>query len=768
MFNNIIGAFVHEDATAASSTANANASVTSSSIGGRAQHNPKPFLPALSHGAGNKAEGSTMSNGDSVNRNVNIKAIVNDPTSSQQEEPKQKQPDEEKEQDDDALAGDMLVQFPTYGTQSQAYNTSTQWQEKTADWLLGGHNVPTPAQQFKQQQLEQLQKQQQEEKDRHDRENEANAQKVSFKDWAEDEQNLWRTKRFSEQFEKAASSRDDKQEYKLKEYDVSYEKPVLEDPSRDILAAYYFHTGVYPQFEEKNDDDDDSNAMELSKSMQQRLPRTKVSPFIGQVKEQQKHQQHSQPAIPNIPEDDIGHEDSIQDVNTADMTLSTPAKTSLTQNGKSLSSPAIITEDVAWMPDRLCKTCYSCDLPFTFLRRRHHCRICGQVFCNACSSYFVPAAPFQQNQGSLSAATALVATALPTTPMSAAHRKALSVPVTMQQAAGNNTILRTCKMCYEQVMAQQKKKEQDAENAAAVDAAKGKRRNKDDPIPPPLPQLESTTPITPQPVRRPPTDEGSLSPSLHDQLKLGEDDATSVLKRMSNTAKRHETPFSQRRLRINEHVLEEEAKEETSQLLGKESRSNTRTSSEDISALSPKQHTTNASSSSLMAEEARTKAVSEGNRALGMTAASQMEQMAASLMETDAPLLWNQLKEKNGLITHGDGLNKMQSKWVDKLMELATRCCATVSPNIKRGDLLDIRPYVKIKVIPGGSYPDCAYVSGIVFRKTGTNKQMPREIIKPRIMVRLWRCLFIRITCRCCVSLFLEYDGTFSVAKWWD
>jgi hypothetical protein len=40
-------------------------------------------------------------------------------------------------------------------------------------------------------------------------------------------------------------------------------------------------------------------------------------------------------------------------------------------------------------------------------------------------------------------------------------------------------------------------------------------------------------------------------------------------------------------------------------------------------------------------------------------------------------------------------------------------------------------------VIPGGSYSDCAYVSGIVFRKTGTNKQMPKEIINPRIMVRV-------------------------------
>eukprot|EP00339_Tiarina_fusa_P028493 CAMPEP_0117058044 /NCGR_PEP_ID=MMETSP0472-20121206/40327_1 /TAXON_ID=693140 ORGANISM="Tiarina fusus, Strain LIS" /NCGR_SAMPLE_ID=MMETSP0472 /ASSEMBLY_ACC=CAM_ASM_000603 /LENGTH=131 /DNA_ID=CAMNT_0004775225 /DNA_START=1 /DNA_END=392 /DNA_ORIENTATION=+ len=73
--------------------------------------------------------------------------------------------------------------------------------------------------------------------------------------------------------------------------------------------------------------------------------------------------------------------------------------------------------------------------------------------------------------------------------------------------------------------------------------------------------------------------------------------------------------------------------------------------------------------------------------------------------------------------------------WLSKLMSLATRCCATVEPNLKKGDLLDIRPYVKIKVIPGGSYRDCAYISGVLFRKTVSHKSMAREITNPRIML---------------------------------
>ena len=39
-----------------------------------------------------------------------------------------------------------------------------------------------------------------------------------------------------------------------------------------------------------------------------------------------------------------------------------------------------------WMPDDACTVCYKCELPFSLLRRRHHCRVCGLIFCRACSA----------------------------------------------------------------------------------------------------------------------------------------------------------------------------------------------------------------------------------------------------------------------------------------------------------------------------------------------------------------------------------------------
>ncbi|XP_043707640.1 1-phosphatidylinositol-3-phosphate 5-kinase FAB1B-like [Telopea speciosissima] len=44
-----------------------------------------------------------------------------------------------------------------------------------------------------------------------------------------------------------------------------------------------------------------------------------------------------------------------------------------------------------WMPDQSCRVCYECDSQFTIFNRRHHCRLCGRVFCSKCTTNSVPA-----------------------------------------------------------------------------------------------------------------------------------------------------------------------------------------------------------------------------------------------------------------------------------------------------------------------------------------------------------------------------------------
>lgn len=40
-----------------------------------------------------------------------------------------------------------------------------------------------------------------------------------------------------------------------------------------------------------------------------------------------------------------------------------------------------------WIPSSIVKECSICKLPFTFLRRKHHCRYCGSVVCSSCSTH---------------------------------------------------------------------------------------------------------------------------------------------------------------------------------------------------------------------------------------------------------------------------------------------------------------------------------------------------------------------------------------------
>ncbi|KAJ8282714.1 hypothetical protein COCON_G00052330 [Conger conger] len=55
-----------------------------------------------------------------------------------------------------------------------------------------------------------------------------------------------------------------------------------------------------------------------------------------------------------------------------------------------------VTGPPAWVPDSACDHCTACHAPFTLLRRRHHCRSCGKIFCSRCSSNEAPLPRFGQ------------------------------------------------------------------------------------------------------------------------------------------------------------------------------------------------------------------------------------------------------------------------------------------------------------------------------------------------------------------------------------
>merc|ERR1719422_2843078 len=43
-----------------------------------------------------------------------------------------------------------------------------------------------------------------------------------------------------------------------------------------------------------------------------------------------------------------------------------------------------------WIPDSMAPLCMGCGAAFSLVKRRHHCRSCGRVFCAKCSPNQVP------------------------------------------------------------------------------------------------------------------------------------------------------------------------------------------------------------------------------------------------------------------------------------------------------------------------------------------------------------------------------------------
>ncbi|RPB11349.1 hypothetical protein P167DRAFT_575362 [Morchella conica CCBAS932] len=83
----------------------------------------------------------------------------------------------------------------------------------------------------------------------------------------------------------------------------------------------------------------------------------------------------------------------------------------------------------------------------------------------------------------------------------------------------------------------------------------------------------------------------------------------------------------------------------------------------------------------------------------------------------------------------GDANIKEVDKWERALMPILLKSTDDLNPDIRSGDIIDIRHYVKVKKIPGGKPGDTTYVSGVVFTKNLALKSMPRNIAHPRIVV---------------------------------
>lgn len=83
--------------------------------------------------------------------------------------------------------------------------------------------------------------------------------------------------------------------------------------------------------------------------------------------------------------------DDIADLNSAASAIQATEATESDPNSDSLISPSMSNNQLGrippyWIPDSDALNCMQCNLKFTLLKRRHHCRACGKVLCSTCCS----------------------------------------------------------------------------------------------------------------------------------------------------------------------------------------------------------------------------------------------------------------------------------------------------------------------------------------------------------------------------------------------
>ncbi|KAG2219830.1 hypothetical protein INT45_006273, partial [Circinella minor] len=87
-----------------------------------------------------------------------------------------------------------------------------------------------------------------------------------------------------------------------------------------------------------------------------------------------------------------------------------------------------------------------------------------------------------------------------------------------------------------------------------------------------------------------------------------------------------------------------------------------------------------------------------------------------------------------------------KNEWEDIIINLLLKVADNVRPNVRSGDYMDIRHYIKTKKISGGVPSESFYIKGIMCSQDTANMKMVRNVAHPRILILLFSLDY------CCVE----------------
>ncbi|KAG5844380.1 hypothetical protein ANANG_G00161920 [Anguilla anguilla] len=86
--------------------------------------------------------------------------------------------------------------------------------------------------------------------------------------------------------------------------------------------------------------------------------------------------------------DDSEEEDSLSD--RSEDRFSEGSWDRVERKDTEVSVPECLLQVTRWVPDHMASHCFNCDCEFWIVKRRHHCRNCGNVFCKDCCHLKLP------------------------------------------------------------------------------------------------------------------------------------------------------------------------------------------------------------------------------------------------------------------------------------------------------------------------------------------------------------------------------------------
>jgi len=364
-----------------------------------------------------------------------------------------------------------------------------------------------------------------------------------------------------------------------------------------------------------------------------------------------------------------------------------------------------------WMRDDEVKFCYECQTPFSTFIRKHHCRVCGQIFCWRCS----------QNTIKLSNDLAIrVCNTCFTNSLK--YNKSVSssnlVPKNTMNLTDSVSLVR--KEEHEDFLSKTYRPVQLSGNLRSYSNLHEEKP----------PQTESEKPIPTQPPSSPtttPTPSMNITSNLAKLFNKSNDNSDGIWDHLNDVpAPSEERPSTTPQTGFEGTSLDE--KLNTSQ--GDPETPIGETPKSDI----PKDIIDDIS---FQAHPRRLRK----NRTTDLHLPEEKKEvdLISSPNEED-------LKHRKTLTTVADKhlqlfvhqllqSEQLDQKWFDIIMKIVKRACENIRPQVKQGDKMDIRNYVKVKLIPEGDISETRYIEGVVFNKNLIHKKMRSKIPKPKIFL---------------------------------